>query len=119
MIKIVVLSQQQQQDRDVATIVDMGFKAKDAFTALQGAGGDLQRALNSLISSDKPPTDSATMNGRANGSVHSSSEPHSFSEPRNGGMVGNMGDARGKVDSRSQGVGSRSEGPQRERGGQF
>ena len=96
--------QQQQADRDIATIVEMGFAASDASSALQLAGGNLQLALNSLIGNDQV-TGSAATNGRANGSVHGTSRVIDYSE------------ARGKGDSRSYGGGNRSDGPQRERDG--
>lgn len=47
------------QDKNIATIVEMGFTVQQATTALQHSGGSLDLALNSLLPSDRqtPPAD--------------------------------------------------------------
>jgi len=59
---------QQLSDKNIATIVEMGFTIQQATTALQHSGGSLDVALNSLLPSDHK---NASTNGQP---VHSGRE---------------------------------------------
>ena len=61
---------QQNFDRDVAAIVEMGFTAPQATSALQQSNGNLQLALNSLL----PPPPSNDVNGRSNHNANNSGD---------------------------------------------
>lgn len=55
------MSLQQQSDKNIATIVEMGFSMQQATAALQHSGGNLEVALNSLLPSDQQ---NASSNGQ-------------------------------------------------------
>lgn len=40
------------QDKDIARIVEMGFSASQASSALQQSNGDVNQAINALLSND-------------------------------------------------------------------
>lgn len=43
------------QDKDIARIVEMGFSASQASSALQQSNGDVNQAINALLSNDLKP----------------------------------------------------------------
>jgi UBA/TS-N domain len=100
--------EQLQADRDIATIVEMGFNAKEATAALQRTAGNVELALNSLLNNEKPPG-AATTNGRALGA----------GEPKSSGVTdtADNADGWGRGEARSHGGTGKADGLQRERGG--
>jgi len=68
-----ILLLQQLSDKNIATIVEMGFSVQQATTALQHAGGSLDTALNSLLPSDEQNSSASGLVARETAAVASSS----------------------------------------------
>lgn len=68
--------QVQAQDRSVASIVEMGFSADQANTALKKCGGNLEAAVNVLVGEQSFSSSNAHSARRSTDSRHSSSQPN-------------------------------------------
>lgn len=68
--------QVQAQDRSVASIVEMGFSADQANTALRKSGGNLEAAVNVLVGEQSCSSSNAHSARRSTDSRHSSSQPN-------------------------------------------
>lgn len=103
---------QQQGDRDIASIVEMGFAVEQATSALQSANGNVQMALNSLLKDGNAAGPSQLTNGRCDsGHGRDTAKSRSNNPPSDGRDTRSS-----KGDSSSHG-GGRSDGSQHERSG--